>query len=303
MALRLLYVIVIRVFGWLVLLGRGQASKDAEIMVLRHEVTVLRRQSPGPSRTGPTGQSWRHSPGYCQPCCAHRIVTPGTLLAWHHRLNTRKWTYPNRPGRPGTSQDIRDLVLRLAQENPARGYRRVPGELTRLGHHISDATVRPILRARWRRPAPQNADTSWRAFLRAQARGLLACDFFHIDTIFLSRLYVLLVMEPVLVGHGGGDPARAHPRRNRPPGPHMDRAAGPQPRHGPRWQDRRVPFCSSATATPSSPPPSTRSSPARACGLPGPRRGRRGRTAMQSGGCGPHEPSAPTGCSSTTNGT
>jgi len=145
-----------RVFGWLVLLGRSQASKDAEIIVLRHEVMVLRRQVARP------GPDWadrailaalaRLLPAALQ---GSRLVTPGTLLAWHRRLITRKWTYPNWSGRPAVGREIRDLVLRLAKENPRWGYRRVHGELIRLGHHVSEATVRRILRARGCRPAPR----------------------------------------------------------------------------------------------------------------------------------------------------
>src|SRR6266702_341270 len=207
---------MVRVLGWLVLLGRSQASKDAEIVVLRHEVMVLRRQV---ARPGPdwADRAVLAALARLVPAALRgtRLVSPGTLLAWHRRLITRKWTYPSRPGRPAVGQEIRDLVLWLAGENPAWGYRRVHGELTRLGHHISQATVRRILRARLSRPAPRGLDTSW----RTSCEGLLACDFFTVDTIFLRRLYVLFVLEiatrrvhiPVDAGGGDGVAAVPHP--------------------------------------------------------------------------------------------
>ena len=113
---------MIRVFGWLLLLGRSQASKDAEIMVLRHKVTVLRRHVAWPkpdwADRPPLAALARLLPADLR---AHRFVTPGTLLAWHRRLITRKWMYPNRPGRPGTSQQIRDLGAATGPGEPGLG--------------------------------------------------------------------------------------------------------------------------------------------------------------------------------------
>jgi transposase InsO family protein len=196
-ALGLVYLILVRVLGWLVLAARSDAAKDAEILTLRHEVAVLRRTNPRPKL------SWldravlsalsRLLPA---PLRRVRLVSPRTLLRWHHQLVARRWTYHHRsPGRPSTATPIRALVLRMARENPRWGYRRIQGELVGLGISVAASTVWKILKDAGLDPAPRRAGPTWRQFLSVQAHAILAIDFAHVDTVFLRRLYVLMVIE------------------------------------------------------------------------------------------------------------
>ena len=195
MAVGLSYRLLNVLVSWLVLLSRSSASKDAEILVLRHEVAVLTRANPKP-RLGWTDRAILAALARILPKAlrAHRIVTPGTLLRWHRRLLAGKWRQPKPAGRPPIGNDLIALIVRLAAENRTSGVVRIQGELRRLGHRVGASTIRRILRAR-RIPPPARRDDTWRTFLRAQAETLLAIDFFHVDTVTLKRLYAAFVIE------------------------------------------------------------------------------------------------------------
>jgi putative transposase len=198
MSLWLLYWIFRQVLGLVLLLGRTSTTKDVELLVLRHEVAVLRRTNLRPRL------DWADRAVFAalvqrlpRALRGHRLVTPDTILGWHRRLVRRRWTYPNRTGRPPIDDALAALVVRMARENPRWGYMRLRGELLRLGHHVGASTIRRVLQRHGIPPAPaRHIDTSWRQFLRTQAISMLAVDFFHVDrALTLRRLYVLFVLE------------------------------------------------------------------------------------------------------------
>ncbi len=195
----LLYLIVRRLVGWASGPPGTERSMDVEILVLRHQLRVLRRRAGAPrlrrwdrvlltavSRVLPRG-SWSSS----------FVVTPSTLLRWHRELVRRKWTYQRNSstGRPPLDPDTVELVLRFGRENPRWGCIRIQGELAKLGIRVSASKIRALLRSHGVGPAPRRSGSSWSEFLRAQAAGIVAIDFFTVETVFLRTLYVLVAIE------------------------------------------------------------------------------------------------------------
>jgi len=192
----MLYLIFVRMAGWMVLLARSADSKDAELLVLRQEEAVLRRQNPKPrmdwADRAVLAALARLLPG---PLRMNRLVTPATLLRWHRRMVRWRWTYPAEGGRPPIDAQLAALIERMARENPGWGYQRIQGELLGLGLRVSASTVRRVLKRLRTPPAPQRSRSTWRQFLRRQASTMLACDFFHVDcAVTLRRLYVFFVI-------------------------------------------------------------------------------------------------------------
>jgi putative transposase len=191
------YLVARNLFALVFLVGRSRRSKEMEILVLRHELTVLRRQAARPRLTradrallAALSRSLRRTawPAF--------LVQPETLLRWHRELVARRWTYPGRvPGRPPLKASLRTLIVRLARENPSWGYRRIVGELKGVGISVSATSVRKVLLEAGLQPAPERGPSSWRAFLRAQAASMLACDFLTVETAFLQRIYVLFFIS------------------------------------------------------------------------------------------------------------
>lgn len=196
----LLYKVTRKLLSVPSMLLRSEMVKDAELLVLRHENAVLRRQLAGPVRYEPADRLWFAALAALVDRRRWREVfpvTPGTLLTWHRRLVARKWDYSARrhTGRPPIRAATKSLVLRLAKENPRWGHRRIQGELARLGHRIAHSTVWRILHDAGIDPAPRRTGPTWREFLTAQAQGIIAADFLHLDTVLDTRLYALAFPE------------------------------------------------------------------------------------------------------------
>src|SRR5512132_3052492 len=197
MVLSFVYLVFVSLLKLLLRSGRLVEVKDIELLVLRHQVDVLRRRIGRPTLRPSDRALLAAAARLLPPARRHGLlVTPQTLLRWHRQLVRRRWTYPSaRAGRPSTDARTRELVLRLARENPRWGYQRIAGELNKLNRRVSPSTVRRLLAHAGLGPAPRRPGPSLREFLRIQAASIVACDFFTVDTALLRRSYVLFFIE------------------------------------------------------------------------------------------------------------
>jgi putative transposase len=192
----LLYLLFRRALAVAALRLRSREFKELEIVVLRHELAVLRRQISRPRLDEKDRVFLAAANQFLGRASRSFFVRPDTLLGWHRQLVRRRWRYTGgQPGRPAVSEEIRELVLRLARENPRWGYQRIVGELAGVGVRVSATTVAKILRQAGVFPVGARAQLSWRDFLRAHADSIIACDFFTVETLWLGRLYVLFFLE------------------------------------------------------------------------------------------------------------
>ena len=202
MGLRLVYLTISRLFGWLRLSRRSESWKSAEILLLRHQLTVLQRQAPARPKTTWADRALLAALLEVIPrrrrASLLLMITPETVLRWRRDIVRRRWARKSqhkRPGRPATHHNIATLVLRLARENPGWGYRRIHGELAGLGIRVAPSTVWEILTNARIPPAPRRAGPTWAQFLHAQAEAILATDFFTVDLLDATTVYVLAVIE------------------------------------------------------------------------------------------------------------
>jgi putative transposase len=196
-AVKLIYQMFTKLLSWMVLRARSNTTNEIEILVLRHQLAVLKRRTPRP-RISWTDRAVIAALARLLPAHHRRgfLITPATILRSHRQLVRRRWTTrPVRTGRPAIPTGVRALIVRLATENPTWGYRRVHGELAGLGYQIGASTVWKILNSAGIDPAPRRAGPTWAQFLHTQAQAILACDLFHLDTITLHRLYAFFVIE------------------------------------------------------------------------------------------------------------
>jgi putative transposase len=187
------------VVGLLVLGLQGDSDRDVELLILRHELSVLRRSVKKP-RLNPADRMILAALAMRLPRRAWTglLVRPETVLGWHRALVRSKWAAFGRrrgPGRPRSDEQCRQLILRLARENPRWGYIRIRGELLKLGHVVSATSIRNLMHKYGVPTSPRRSRLSWREFLRVQASVILATDYFTVDTWNLRRLYVLFFME------------------------------------------------------------------------------------------------------------